>query len=80
MSRGNLVLRHSVPIKTLPFRYSRQILAAVEAGLTVALTRLRERRNENIKYFTPPSRNRTHNLSLWALVYLLIGIFELELN
>ena len=58
---GDLVLRHSVPIKTLRFPVFLKEFHVELRNSTPRFIWLPERRNENIKYFIPPSGNGTHN-------------------
>ena len=61
----NLVLRHSIPIKTLPFpafRPMQKVMRAERRNWTPRSTLLPQR-NENIKYLISSCGNRTHDLS-----------------
>ena len=57
----NVVLRHAVPVKTLPLLTFRQILDASEFTLHIAS--LPEIDNENIKYLISSNGHRIHSLS-----------------
>ena len=65
MEPGNLVLRHSIPIKTLRSLLSFEFLKhnVLSAGL------LSERVNKNMKCFIIPSENRIHNRLVIHLCY-----------
>ena len=65
ISRGNLVLRHSVP--NFPLN-SGGIYCVLCGGIQHrALPRHQNEENGNIKYFIFSSGNRTHNLSVYSL-------------
>ena len=55
----NIVLKHSVSIKTLSFPTFRRFLEALRAEWRFAS--FPERENENIKYLISPNGSRTHN-------------------
>ena len=63
---GSLLLRHSVPIKTVPFPTFRRILELLRDEVrnsTPCFASLPERGNENVKYYIFSSGNGTYNQS-----------------
>ena len=63
---GNLMLRHSVPIKKFPFSTFVRILEALCVKWRNSIPRFAStlhQGDENIKYFITSSGNWTHNLS-----------------